>query len=93
MDHRESPDESKVTNVMNRGAAVACALGAVLVLSGSVIVAGAAASRMPAGAANVAAAIARIEGAARYRQSDWGYQVVDQEQPQGTGRAERSKDV
>ena len=56
------------------------ALAAALVLLGGwVTVAGASTNGAVMGAAKVAKAIARIESLSRYRQSDWGYEVLDQD--------------
>ncbi len=56
------------------------AFGAALVLLGGwVRVAGASTNGPVTGAARVAKAIARIESLSRYRQSDWGYEVLDQD--------------
>jgi len=51
---------------------------ALALLCGSVTGAGASTNGAVTGAAGVAKAIARIERFSRYRQSDWGYDVLDQ---------------
>jgi serine-type D-Ala-D-Ala carboxypeptidase/endopeptidase (penicillin-binding protein 4) len=58
---------------------VVAGLGAALaLLGGSITVAGARTNGAAPGAARVAKAIARIESFSRYRQSDWGYEILDQ---------------
>jgi D-alanyl-D-alanine carboxypeptidase len=63
-----------------RGSATAVVgVGAALSLfAGSVTASGTSTNRDVAGAAKVVKAIARIESKPRYRQSDWGYAVLDQ---------------
>jgi serine-type D-Ala-D-Ala carboxypeptidase/endopeptidase (penicillin-binding protein 4) len=63
------------------GGVVAAMVGvgaAVVLFGGSVPVAGAAPKGKVAGPGKVAKTIARIERKPRYRQSDWGYTVLDQ---------------
>ncbi len=68
-----------MTNVLKRVVlAVAFIGGALVLLGGSVTMAGEASNRRLTGSAKVAVDIARIERSSRYRHSDWGYQVVDQ---------------
>jgi D-alanyl-D-alanine carboxypeptidase/D-alanyl-D-alanine-endopeptidase (penicillin-binding protein 4) len=64
---------------MNRVVAAGAGITAVTLLAGGwgSAAAGSAGARTT-GIARVARVIARIEGAARYRPSDWGYEVLDQ---------------
>jgi PBP4 family serine-type D-alanyl-D-alanine carboxypeptidase len=57
---------------------VAGVVAALSLFGGAVTVAAAAVNQSAGGAAKVAGLIARIESTSRYRQSDWGYTVLDQ---------------
>jgi serine-type D-Ala-D-Ala carboxypeptidase/endopeptidase (penicillin-binding protein 4) len=62
-------------------AAIAGIAAALALFGGSVTVAGASTNNR-AGVARLTTTLARIEGLSRYRQSDWGYEVLDE----GSGR-------
>jgi D-alanyl-D-alanine carboxypeptidase len=72
------PSEGSSQRIAGVVTAMAGAGAALVLLSGSATAAGAATSGDVAGPAELAETIARIERQPRYRQSDWGYQVLDE---------------